>query len=188
VIGDGVGDQPGELLEPDVEGADVANELAGHLLAHGFDRADRGHHGQDPGAAGSGQVVSAPPGPRSHSSGQLIDQPDSVRDQVGALLVKQTPECLRDRLRPEQRCWLQRPRRSRRSCDVHRARVLEPAQRRCTARPRRVLSCDQPLRRMPPQAARVLHCPARRPGRPAQQLAVARRHLPTVPAERRPDP
>jgi hypothetical protein len=75
MIGDDVGDQPGELLEPDVEDADVANELAGHLLVHGFDRADRAHHGQDPGGAGSGQVVSAAPGPRSRSSGQLIDQP-----------------------------------------------------------------------------------------------------------------
>jgi len=90
VIGDGVGDQPGELLEPDIEGADVANELAGHLLMQGFDRADRGTTARTPGGAGSGQVVSASRGPRSRSSGQLIDQPGSVRDQVGALLVKQT--------------------------------------------------------------------------------------------------
>jgi hypothetical protein len=63
VIGDGVGDQPGELLEPDVEGADVANELAGHLLARGFDRADRAHHGQDRGRRGqrSGRVGATRP-------------------------------------------------------------------------------------------------------------------------------
>ena len=62
------------FLSLDVEGADVANEIVGHLLAHCFDRADRAHHGQDPGGAGSGRVVSAPPGTRSRSSGQLIGQ------------------------------------------------------------------------------------------------------------------
>jgi len=44
------------LMSWDVDGADVADELARHLLADGLHRADRAHHGQDSGGAGSGQV------------------------------------------------------------------------------------------------------------------------------------
>jgi hypothetical protein len=52
----GVGDESGEVLEPGISRADVADELACHLLADGLDRARRADRDQDPGRTSSGQI------------------------------------------------------------------------------------------------------------------------------------
>jgi hypothetical protein len=179
---DGIRDESGEVLEPEVDHADVANEIAGHLLADGLDGAGRADREQNLGGTRSGQVGVGSTGRQvAQQRVQLVDQPRAVGDEVRTLLVQQAQRAGKVLSGNRARVTSQRGNTGRGGRVDH--IVLAAAAPRQLANPgrgraRHVVNLfragDEPLRQMPAQAAGVLHCPPplSEPGRPPQQPSI----------------